>query len=206
MRYVLHGHTVPIVAGHAGKPNRPDPGAVDPVEGNDRLATYEVEHTIPVAELTARRLRDLGATAPVVTGSVGQTIEMINSMQQVLCALSIHFNGGGGTGFEMWVYPYSVGGNDLASAIIHDLKNAPQAWSRVRPAVEYPSRGIKPAWPGERARGFVAGVTAPAVLCELGFIDRDSDESLLHSALFREHVATSMAAGVASYAVGRNIS
>lgn len=199
MRYELGACLFAVIPGHAGKPAAPDPGATDQRDlgHGDALATYEVEHTIPLAELVAANLRALGARVPVLTGAVSFTAAQANALAGLDAALSIHLNAGaGGEGFEVWHYPGSTTGEALARAIQQELGHLPELW--LHAGVKFQDRGLQAAVSGSRARGFLAGVSAPAVLIEAGFVTNATDEVLIQSALYRLHVAVAVARGTAA--------
>lgn len=202
MRYELEGKVFAIIAGHAGKSARPDPGAVDgpnPAEG-DTLATYEVEHTVALAERVASMLRELGAVAPVFTGDVGATCRAVNVLTgHVSAVLSLHLNAAtpAALGFETWYRPGSVKGEQLATRFALELGAFPYSWALE--GYTYKSRGAKPCTTADRPWSFVSGVTvAPAVLLELAFLSNVDDERRVNSSLFRVHVASSIARGLAA--------
>jgi len=206
MKQDLSYHDIDLVAGHAGKLYAPDPGAVDPVDGMewDSLATYEVEHTIPLAELAADRLRYLGARVSVLTTSVAESVRLI-ATHGPTAAVSLHFNSAEDTsahGFEVWHYPDStLGGRELALHIAAELEAAPAAWGIK--GFLYADRGAKPAGPEDRARSFVSVSGVPAVLVEFGFISNPAEERIVNSALFRLHASAAVARGIVSWVKDR---
>jgi len=200
MRYELAGRVIYLVPGHAGKPGAPDPGAVDRAGPGDQLTTYEVEHTVRLVECTARALRELGAVAVVVTGSVSETANQINTgLLPATCAVSLHLNAATprASGFEVWHHPRSTHGIGLANMIRAHLAQIPPLWERT--GFSYRDRGNKPAQRGTRARSFVRSVICPAVLVEAAFISHAQQERLVNSASFAPHVAASVACGVAAW-------
>ena len=109
-------------------------------------------------------------------------VAMCNAYKPDL-VVDIHFNAGGGTGFE--VYRYSGGGTSLtlANNINAEVKKIMS------------SRGVK-TWVenGKDHFAIIRDTDAPAVLCEGGFVDTKSDADFIKSNY--KKLAEAYAAGI----------
>ena len=110
-------------------------------------------------------------------------VAMCNAYKPDL-VVDIHFNAGGGTGFE--VYRYSGGGTSLALA--ENINN------EVKKIMS--SRGVKTKL-GDNGKDYFAIIrdtAAPAVLCEGGFVDTKSDADFIKANY--KKLAEAYAAGI----------
>ena len=150
-----------VGVGHGGK----DSGAVKYIT--------EKEYTLKVAKLVAEYLKARGVeyklsrTADVDT-DMNSKVKMCNDYKPDL-VIDIHFNAGGGKGFE--VYRYSGGGTSLtlANNINAEVKKIMS------------SRGVKTKL-GSNGKDYFAIIrdtNAPAVLLEGGFVDSKSDANFI---------------------------
>jgi N-acetylmuramoyl-L-alanine amidase len=149
-----------IGVGHGGS----DPGAVKYI--------VEKEYTLLVAKALAEYLKTAGVeyklsrTADIDT-DLNSKVAMCNAYNPDL-VVDIHFNAGGGTGFE--VYRSVVGGTSttLANNINTEVKKIMS------------SRGVKTKVSGGSDYfGIIRDTKAPAVLCEGGFVDTKSDADFI---------------------------
>lgn len=146
-----------IGVGHGGK----DPGAVKYIT--------EKEYTLKVAFALAEILSAAGVDYRLsrtqdIDTELDSKVKMCNAYKPDLVA-DIHFNAGGGQGFE--IYYSRVGGTSK--------KLAENIEAEVRKLM--PSRGIKTKT-GDGGRdyfGIIRDTDAPAVLCEGGFVDSKKD-------------------------------
>lgn len=150
-----------IGVGHGGS----DSGAVKYI--------IEKEYTLKVAKLVAEYLKargieyKLSRTADVDT-DMNSKVKICNDYKPDL-VIDIHFNAGGGKGFE--VYRYSGGGTSLtlANNINAEVKKIMS------------SRGVKTKL-GSNGKDYFAIIrdtNAPAVLLEGGFVDSKSDANFI---------------------------
>ena len=150
-----------IGVGHGGS----DSGAVKYI--------IEKEYTLKVAKLVAEYLKargieyKLSRTADVDT-DMNSKVKMCNDYKPDL-VIDIHFNAGGGKGFE--VYRYSGGGTSLtlANNINAEVKKIMS------------SRGVKTKL-GSNGKDYFAIIrdtNAPAALLEGGFVDSKSDADFI---------------------------
>ena len=150
-----------IGVGHGGS----DSGAVKYI--------IEKEYTLKVAKLVAEYLKargieyKLSRTADVDT-DMNSKVKMCNDYKPDL-VIDIHFNAGGGKGFE--VYRYSGGGTSLtlANNINAEVKKIMS------------SRGVKTKL-GSNGKDYFAIIrdtNAPAVLLEGGFVDSKTDADFI---------------------------
>ena len=150
-----------IGVGHGGS----DSGAVKYI--------IEKEYTLKVAKLVAEYLKARGVeyklsrTADVDT-DMNSKVKMCNDYKPDL-VIDIHFNAGGGKGFE--VYRYSGGGTSLtlANNINAEVKKIMS------------SRGVRTKL-GSNGKDYFAIIrdtNAPAVLLEGGFVDSKSDANFI---------------------------
>ena len=150
-----------IGVGHGGS----DSGAVKYI--------IEKEYTLKVAKLVAKYLETRGVeyklsrTADVDT-DMNSKVKMCNDYKPDL-VIDIHFNSGGGKGFE--VYRYSGGGTSLtlANNINAEVKKIMS------------SRGVKTKLgsDGKDYFAIIRDTNAPAVLLEGGFVDSKSDANFI---------------------------
>lgn len=85
--------------------------------------------------------------------------------------IAVHFNAGGGTGTEVWHYPYS-------SAVIY----AREVSRELAAALDLPNRGAK-----STAGLYVLNHTnMPAILIEVCFVDTEADAEAWHSTTWED--------------------
>ncbi len=150
-----------IGVGHGGT----DSGAVKYIT--------EKEYTLKTAQAVAEYLKEYGIeykmsrTADIDT-DMDSKVKMCNNYKPDL-VIDIHYNAGGGTGFE--VYRYSGGGTSktLAENINTEVKKI------------LTSRGVKTKLgsDGKDYFAIIRETNAPAVLLEGGFVDTKSDADFI---------------------------
>ncbi len=150
-----------IGVGHGGS----DSGAVKYI--------IEKEYTLKTAQAVAEYLKEYGIsykmsrTADIDT-DMDSKVKMCNDYNPDL-VIDVHFNAGGGTGFE--VYRSVVGGTSLtlANNINTEVKKI------------FASRGVKTRTLDDGSDYFaiIRETTAPAVLLEGGFVDTKSDADFI---------------------------
>ena len=150
-----------VGVGHGGS----DPGAIKYI--------VEKEYTLKVAKLVAEYLKARGVecklsrTADINT-DMNSKVKMCNDYKPDL-VIDMHFNSGGGKGFE--VYRYSGGGTSLtlANNINAEVKKIMS------------SRGVKTKLgsDGKDYFAIIRETNAPAVLLEGGFVDSKSDANFI---------------------------
>ena len=110
--------------------------------------------------------------------------------------VSIHANAGGGTGFECFTTPGQTESDKLATALL-------AAYARESTGFEGPLPGRydkQDGDPDKEARFTVLTATkGPAVLFELGFMDRESDLKLMLEPAFPKLAANALYLGILSY-------
>lgn len=150
-----------IGVGHGGT----DPGAVKYITEKE----YTLKVAFALSEILSRYGVDykLSRTQDIDT-DMNSKVAMCNAYKPDL-VVDIHFNAGGGTGFE--VYRYSGGGTSktLAENINTEVKKIMS------------SRGVKTKL-GSNGKDYFAIIrdtAAPAVLCEGGFVDTKSDADFI---------------------------
>ncbi len=152
-----------IGVGHGGS----DPGAVSYI--------IEKDYTLKTAKAIGEYLKEYGIeyklsrTADIDTG-MNDKVKICNTYKPDI-VVDVHFNAGGGTGFE--VYYSIVGGTSkkLAENINTEVKKI------------FTSRGIKTKTGSDKKDYFaiIREADAPAVLCEGGFVDNKSDADFIKS-------------------------
>ena len=150
-----------VGVGHGGS----DSGAVKYI--------IEKEYTLKVAKLVAEYLKARGVEYKLsrttdVDTDMNSKVKMCNDYKPDL-VIDIHFNAGGGKGFE--VYRYSGGGTSLtlANNINAEVKKIMS------------SRGVKTKL-GSNGKDYFAIIrdtNAPAALLEGGFVDSKSDADFI---------------------------
>ena len=150
-----------VGVGHGGS----DSGAVKYI--------IEKEYTLKVAKLVAKYLKEKGVECKLsrttdIDTDMNSKVKMCNAYNPDLI-IDIHFNAGGGKGFE--VYRYSGGGTSLtlANNINAEVKKIMS------------SRGVKTRL-GSNGKDYFAIIrdtNAPAVLLEGGFVDSKSDADFI---------------------------
>lgn len=133
----------------------------------------EKEYTLRTAQAVAEYLEEYGVeyklsrTADVDT-DMDSKVKMCNDYKPDL-VIDVHYNAGGGTGFE--VYRYSGGGvsKTLAENINEEVKKI------------FTSRGVKTKLgsDGKDYFAIIRETDAPAVLLEGGFVDSKSDADFI---------------------------
>ncbi len=146
-----------IGVGHGGK----DPGAIGYI--------VEKEYALKVALLVEKYLKENGVSCMLSRKTdtflgVNDKARMCNNYNPDL-ALDIHFNAGGGTGFEVY---HSVVG-DTSKTLAENVEN------EVRKIIN--NRGVKTKSgnSGTDFFGFIRETNAPAILIESVFVDNKSD-------------------------------
>lgn len=164
-----------IGVGHGGT----DSGAVKYITEKE----YTLKTAFALAEVLSKYGVDykLSRTQDIDT-DMDSKVAMCNAYKPDL-VVDIHFNAGGGTGFE--VYRYSGGGTSLtlANNINAEVKKIMS------------SRGVK-TWVENGSDHFaiIRDTDAPAVLCEGGFVDTQSDADFIKANY--KKLAEAYAAGI----------
>jgi N-acetylmuramoyl-L-alanine amidase len=153
-------------------------------------------------EAAKYHIRDLGAPAATWDVGVDDYAKDINSRPfyanwvDAAMLISIHNNGGGGTGTETW-YDTS-NGHDADSRRLAEMVNA-----RVVAAIR---DRYDPAWPDRGLRscngchGETRLASRPAVIVEIAFMDTKSpDNDALHSEAFKLFVAQAIRDGIQEF-------
>ena len=148
----------------------------------------EKEYTLKTAFALAEVLSQYGVDYKLsrtqdIDTDMGSKVAMCNAYKPDL-VVDVHFNAGGGTGFE--VYRYSGGGTSL---ILAENIN-----SEVKKIMS--SRGVKTKL-GSNGKDYFAIIRetdAPAVLCEGGFVDSQKDADFIKSNY--KKLAEAYAAGI----------
>lgn len=166
-----------IGVGHGGS----DPGAVSYI--------IEKDYTLKTAKAIGEYLKEYGIeyklsrTVDIDTDMNGK-VKTCNTFKPDI-VVDVHFNAGGGTGFE--AYYSIVGGTSkkLAENINAEVKKI------------FTSRGIKTKTGSDKKDYFaiIRETDAPAVLCEGGFVDNKSDADFIKSSY--KKLAKAYADGIA---------
>ncbi len=123
--------------------------------------------------------------------SLNQRATVANSLGAKL--VSIHANSGGGTGFECFTTPGQTESDLLANSLIDEYGKA----FRKDLVGRY---DVQDGDPDKEARFTVLTATkGPAVLFELGFMDRESDLKLMLEPAFPKLAANALYLGILSY-------
>ncbi|NLI74747.1 MAG: N-acetylmuramoyl-L-alanine amidase [Euryarchaeota archaeon] len=165
-----------LSAGHGGN----DPGAC----GN---GLKEADLTGDIVERIKPRLKNYNCDVVVAPRyeDLGARTTFANQIKASLY-LSIHCNGGGGTGFESFIHTNTGEKTKEIQATIH---NAAMAYLKKH---EIADRGLKTA-----NFQVLRETSMPAVLLECLFVDHPEDAKLLASEVFRDGLANEIAYGVA---------
>jgi N-acetylmuramoyl-L-alanine amidase len=113
--------------------------------------------------------------------------------------ISLHNNGGGGTGTETWYDTqngFQVESRRLADAVHTRLVAA----IRSQFSASWVDRGVKGSAGGYGENRLA---TRPAILIEVAFMDTRADNAAMQEARFRELVSAAIRDGVAAYVAGR---
>ena len=148
-----------IGVGHGGS----DPGAV----ANGKK---EKDMTLKIAKACNDYLKACGVSTKMSrtkdeNDDVNEEVRECNAFNPAL-AVDVHINAGGGDGFEVYHTLSGGTGKTLAKNIEAEVKKAGQN-----------SRGVKTrkGSNGKDYYAFIRNTKAPAVICELGFIDNKTD-------------------------------
>lgn len=148
-----------IGVGHGGS----DPGAV----ANGKK---EKDMTLKIAKACNDYLKACGVSTKMSrtkdeNDDVNEEVRECNAFNPDL-AVDVHINAGGGDGFEVYHTLSGGTGKTLAKNIEAEVKKAGQN-----------SRGVKTrkGSNGKDYYAFIRNTKAPAVICELGFIDNKTD-------------------------------
>lgn len=177
--------TVCISAGHQP--------SLDNGASSDGL--YEAELTIKIADKVVEILRKHQVPALYVPNDISltSTIKWINdrALQIDGCAVDIHINSGGGTGWEAFYYG---NGNNKSSELSQFMVDALVQEAGLK------SRGIKSEYSTRHGKlGFVHDTIPVAALVECGFIDTHRDRILLKSDEGIYKIAKGVARGILGY-------
>lgn len=170
-----------------------DPGHSGPVEpGACADGVTEAEVVLAIARRTRRRLLAMGhevrltRNGDVADDELFWRTELSNRWHADLY-ISVHANSAASAathGSEVWRYPGSVAGEQLATLILSNITN------RLHTA----DRGVK-----EADFEVLRETECPAVLVETAFLSNSADRSLLTRASSQEDFAMAIAAGVGDY-------
>ena len=177
--------TVCISAGH-------QPG-FDNGASSDGL--YEAELTIKISDKVVEILRKHSVPTLYVPNNISlvSTIDWINDRAEQIdgCAVDIHINSGGGTGWEAYYYG---NGNNESSKLSQFMVDA------LVQEAGLVSRGIKSEYSTRHKKlGFVHDTIPVAALVECGFIDTHMDRILLKSDDGIYEIAKGVARGILGY-------
>ena len=166
-----------IDPGHGGE----DPGAVGP-EG-----LREADVALFTSHLISRKLQGSSLTrCRDVTLSLSERVRTANRIKP-LAFVSVHCNGHHdrkARGVEVYFYPGSSRGKDLATSI----------YSSLLESINLNGRGTK------KGRFHVLRFTAmPAVILELAFITNPEEERLLQSIFWLQKTAMVVASGIKAF-------
>lgn len=178
-----------IDPGHGGG----DSGAVSSVDGKN----YQEKHIVLRVSFALSSLLDRDGR--FITGMTrhGDTFHSLSARAQLANArkaklISIHANAGGGTGFECFTTPGQTSSDSLATALL-DEYGAEFADFTLR-------SDMSDGDPDKEARFTVLTNTAgPAVLFELGFMDRPEDLRRMTGVDFVDRAAQALYRGVLTY-------
>jgi N-acetylmuramoyl-L-alanine amidase len=182
-----------IDPGHGGT----DSGAVGYIGGQPY---FEKDIVLRVAQALHNQL-SVDGRFHVALSRPGDSFPSLNQRATVANSLgaklvSIHANAGGGTGFECFTTPGQTESDKLATALL-------AAYARESSGFEGPLPGrydTKDGDPDKEARFTVlTGTKGPAVLFELGFMDRESDLKLMLEPYFPKLAANTLYLGILSY-------
>lgn len=176
--------TVAISAGHGAGDNGAQSGGLS-----------EASLTIQIADKVVDILKKHSVPVLYVPNNINliDTIKWINTRANQIdgCAIDIHINSGGGTGWEAFYYAY---GNNESSRVSQFMVDALQAETGLV------SRGIKSEYTTRHGRlGFVHDTIPVAALVECGFIDTTVDRALLNNPQGIMKIAKGVARGILGY-------
>jgi N-acetylmuramoyl-L-alanine amidase len=183
-----------IDPGHGGT----DSGAVGYIGG--QTAYFEKDIVLRVAQALHNQL-SVDGRFHVALSRPGDSFPSLNQRATVANSLgaklvSIHANAGGGTGFECFTTPGQTESDKLATALL-------AAYARESSGFEGPLPGrydTKDGDPDKESRFTVLTATkGPAVLFELGFMDRESDLKLMLEPAFPKLAANALYLGILNY-------
>jgi N-acetylmuramoyl-L-alanine amidase len=144
-------------------------------------------------------IRDLGAPGSVWDFGIDDYAKDINSRPfyanwiDAAAIVSIHNNGGGGTGTETW-YDATNGHEGESRRLAEIVNRRIVAAIRARYDANWPDRGLRTC-NGCKGETRLAG--RPAILVEAAFMDtRSPDNEALHSDAFKQIVALAIAEGL----------
>ncbi|MCL2023996.1 MAG: N-acetylmuramoyl-L-alanine amidase [Oscillospiraceae bacterium] len=169
---------IAVFAGHGGT----DPGAVSgkllEKDYNLRIATALVK------QLTTMGYQTVQNRTTDVNSAINTKCALANSFQaDAVC--EIHLNAGGGTGTEVWYCDGKAKSLELAQKILPKLA-----------ALGYKNRGVKNDKTSRFGSfGILRGTIAPAVLCEICFLDSKEDMARLDV----NKAAAALAQGIAEF-------
>jgi N-acetylmuramoyl-L-alanine amidase len=177
--------TIAISAGH-------QPGLDNGAASGGLL---EANLTIQIADRVVDVLRKHGVPVLYVPNNISltATIGWINDRASQIngCAIDIHINSGGGTGWEAF---YDHPGNNQSSKLAQFMVDALVAEAGLK------SRGIKSESATRHGKlGFISDTRCVASLVECGFIDTAADRKLLSTADGINRIAKGVARGALGY-------
>ena len=114
--------------------------------------------------------------------------------------MSIHNNGGGGTGTETW-YDETNGQEQESQRLAEIINNKVVAAIRAHYNPEWPDRGLRSC---NGCKGENRLAARPAIILEVAFMDMKSpDNEALHSETFKQIVARAIRGGLQEWAARR---
>ena len=168
---------------------------VRPARNPDRSAGAGVSGRARWEESAKYYIRDIGAPPAVWDYGVDDYAKDINSRPfyanwiDSAVVVSIHNNGGGGTGTETWYD--ATNGHDVESRRLAEIVNSKVvAAIRAHYNPDWPDRGLRTC-NGCKGETRLAG--RPAILLEAAFMDtKTPDNAALHTETFKQIVATAV--------------
>lgn len=195
-----------------------DPGHGDHDSGAKGVYGWEKNYTLDLSMRLKRELESRGFKTRMTRTtdiflSLGQRVEIANSLDDAIF-ISIHFNSSGSrsaTGIETYALaPQGTSSTDGSAAWssflngnVRDAENialATAVHAHVMHELKATDRGIK------RARfNVLRGINKPAILFEGGFITNYAEGRKIHTEVYRNELAASIANAVVKFqkAVGR---
>lgn len=154
--------------------------------------------------LSRNFIKALGAPSSVWEVGVNEYNQDINSRPlysnwiDAAVMISIHNNGGGGTGTETW-YDETNGQQAESRRLAHVINDRVVAAIRARYKPDWPDRGVRSC---NGCKGENRLAARPAVILEVAFMDtRSPDNAALHDDLFKRIVARAIREGLQEWSL-----
>jgi N-acetylmuramoyl-L-alanine amidase len=193
---------VVIDPGHGGK----DPGRLGRID--DHLFR-ESEVAWSVAIALATLLRERGCRVKITRHQKefvlpGERADFANAWtdETPIAFVSLHCNGSGNDlahGFEVWHYPGSIDGENLAQSVLTSLESS----------LDRRSRGLKPKsdWDRQQASNLTVlrETRMPAILVEMEFLSHHDGQRFLAQGDAQINLATAIADGVMRWLETRKV-